>query len=565
MPAEGPNQNDERLQRYAKERRAQGGDFSLHPATRRLLQGEVARQFGTAGKSERSWTQWFVVWRARLALGGTVAVVLLIGLAILWNGQQQSKRLELAKADVLSRDSNRLAEEKESNPRSEPFAAEPAPRQKLMEENVALRRARQLGEPAKKEAATQATFEIAQATPAPTATAPVTRGLDEFYSATASTNASVARGGWGSTLAGVSGTNVDRKLFRFGAGSSNEATLADLAATGGVGYGITSGPQIVDNTLRYYSIQPGAPTVALKDEMVEKQRVDLAKVQPERLAIRPTDAPLPADAASLAVVTASTTPPASQPLNDALAAANKPAGAVALSEAAPALAKAPALPKAESVAEATLFFRQVAARSENDPAAGRRAPETLQRMENADRPSSVLEHFTVEQRGRNIRIVEPDGSRYEGDIETPLSTEVKLQYDAADRRDKDAGEVVREQGAQFNESKMKRLPEYSFRASGTNVTLKQLIVVNGRFIQPTNDSVVALRGVEAESRRTSTVVRSPAPTAPAAPAGNGGAAAFSKSARFVAGAMTNRPIVLEGTVRIGATNVQRLKAESRTP
>ena len=46
MSEETPNQSEERLQRHAKERRAQGGDFALHPATRQMLQGEVVRMLG---------------------------------------------------------------------------------------------------------------------------------------------------------------------------------------------------------------------------------------------------------------------------------------------------------------------------------------------------------------------------------------------------------------------------------------------------------------------------------------------------------------------------------------
>ena len=55
MPPEGPNKVEELLQRYAKERRERGGDFSLHPATRRLLQGEVAREFARARRERRNW------------------------------------------------------------------------------------------------------------------------------------------------------------------------------------------------------------------------------------------------------------------------------------------------------------------------------------------------------------------------------------------------------------------------------------------------------------------------------------------------------------------------------
>ena len=65
--------NDDRpieklLRRYAKTRRDEAGaPLELHPATRRLLQGEVSRQFpktGTEGKNSlvelfaRHWRRW---------------------------------------------------------------------------------------------------------------------------------------------------------------------------------------------------------------------------------------------------------------------------------------------------------------------------------------------------------------------------------------------------------------------------------------------------------------------------------------------------------------------------
>ena len=87
MMPEGPNQAEELLQRYAKERRERGGDFSLHPATRRMLQGEVARQFGKAAANEErpAWLAWFGLWRGRFAIGAALAAVVLASVWIFRN------------------------------------------------------------------------------------------------------------------------------------------------------------------------------------------------------------------------------------------------------------------------------------------------------------------------------------------------------------------------------------------------------------------------------------------------------------------------------------------------
>lgn len=46
------------LRAFARKRRAGAGDFKLHPATRRLLQGEVSRQFAEGAEPEESVSLW---------------------------------------------------------------------------------------------------------------------------------------------------------------------------------------------------------------------------------------------------------------------------------------------------------------------------------------------------------------------------------------------------------------------------------------------------------------------------------------------------------------------------
>jgi hypothetical protein len=84
--------NDDRpieklLRRYAKKRRdAAGEPLALHPATRRLLQGEVARRFPrTVGERKSASTGWLAVLRQRwiyataaLSVVGLVAIVLVV-------------------------------------------------------------------------------------------------------------------------------------------------------------------------------------------------------------------------------------------------------------------------------------------------------------------------------------------------------------------------------------------------------------------------------------------------------------------------------------------------------
>jgi hypothetical protein len=107
----------------------------------------------------------------------------------------------------------------------------------------------------------------------------------------------------------------------------------------------------------------------------------------------------------------------------------------------------------------------------------------------------------------------------------------------------------------LNESQLKQAQNYSFRASGTNVTLKQLIVVNGRLTREAPGGAATARALVPETRRGAPAQR------PAAPAATPPAALAAYGDRTHA--LTNSSLVLEGTVRIGATNLQRVKAVSQ--
>src|SRR5215216_6717479 len=99
MPPEGQNNSEEKLQRYAKERRERGGDFSLHPATRQMLQGEVVRQFGKAEArtKPKGWWAILLAFPGRLAAGGALAVIALTCLVV-WNNSKREHEMQLAQA-----------------------------------------------------------------------------------------------------------------------------------------------------------------------------------------------------------------------------------------------------------------------------------------------------------------------------------------------------------------------------------------------------------------------------------------------------------------------------------
>ena len=79
-----PHQNAEkRLKAFARLRREEAGDaFEMHPATRKLLQGEVARVYGRPAPPAAARARLFFGWRPRLWVAEAFVVVLLVGVLV---------------------------------------------------------------------------------------------------------------------------------------------------------------------------------------------------------------------------------------------------------------------------------------------------------------------------------------------------------------------------------------------------------------------------------------------------------------------------------------------------
>src|SRR5258705_14023121 len=92
---------EELMKPYARKRGEQsGGKFDVHPAVRKMLQGEVSRQYPPAQPETKGWLKWVLLFWPRLAFGAA-AVALLS--AVLWNVSQNpnpsERDMKLAKAD----------------------------------------------------------------------------------------------------------------------------------------------------------------------------------------------------------------------------------------------------------------------------------------------------------------------------------------------------------------------------------------------------------------------------------------------------------------------------------
>src|SRR5688572_3433962 len=115
MPSEPDNRMDDLLKTYAKKRRDEAGEpLDLHPATRRLLQGEVAKLRPASIQKPRPWfTFWLAYW-PQLGAAASILLVLGVGYRVLLQEQvspvatehfakRQSPAAEAESLDRLSR------------------------------------------------------------------------------------------------------------------------------------------------------------------------------------------------------------------------------------------------------------------------------------------------------------------------------------------------------------------------------------------------------------------------------------------------------------------------------
>ncbi|MCI0539775.1 MAG: hypothetical protein L0Z50_31590 [Verrucomicrobiales bacterium] len=116
----------------------------------------------------------------------------------------------------------------------------------------------------------------------------------------------------------------------------------------------------------------------------------------------------------------------------------------------------------------------------------------------------VLRSFQVQQSGATVRILDSDGSVYEG-VAEPLPTDPRLQLvDVESSNQKKSAEKLSERPVGADELKMlqrqvqpgapaaaNNMEDVIFRASGTNQSVKQLVVISGQLQSDRNQSAVA--------------------------------------------------------------------------
>ena len=192
--------------------------------------------------------------------------------------------------------------------------------------------------------------------------------------------------------------------------------------------------------------------------------------------------------------------------------------------------------------------------------------------------TTVLANFVVEQSGEQLRVVDADGSVYNGRVLTgdptvvaDLETALNLNQDAR-RNDRQSGLAKSAKDAkaqaQSNSADSPAAPAWNFRVSGTNRTLRQPVIVEGVLYEALATNSAGQAGAEPEGNisQVSRTAPSQAPAQqnqyrPPTPAlQNSAATSFGQSPYSGQSMKLLNAYRIQGQVRVGSTNQVPLDA-----
>jgi len=534
MPSDPDNRKiEELLKAYGKKRQQDlGAPVELHPATRKMLQGEVARLHPAPAKKPGFFKLALRYWPRLAIAGGTVALLTLTlvninrhpnpseELTLNQSASQKTPAKKVAESDHYSKQDRGLREElvreKSELSRTPPdnqLRGEP-------ESEVRLRRA---------PAQPQRDFELADG---------LAKGIDPSRSL----------------------DRAKRSLAEAPPSSDSDALSSRDAARAGGAPGDTRLRLAVEPPPAAVN-KPGAPFSDLKDEgykSLAQNEAGARRAAPYGFGEAELNAklaggaaPQPSPAAPAIVPPAATAPtlaydaPVAIAPKNTMGRPNSDAFAAKKSAAAATAPVALGVDQASGAAPYSYYFGSASqgatVRFQNIKATTRSFRGFAKSPQAAVGPLSST--FEFQQRGQVVQIVDSDGSVYDGrlltvaanDLADQAKDSIKLQVPA----EQPAKEVVDQQAQ----------PAIKFTASGTNRTLQKLVIITAAVI-PDNQATNSNFGFE-----------------PKATEGIGGLASAveqKKTAATLPAGISLRPAKIQGTLRIDKTNEFRLDATNIT-
>jgi hypothetical protein len=414
------------LRAFARKRRDEaGGQFDLHPATQRMLQGEIARQYARLGGEHAPWWRSWARFWPRLAFATATLAAFVVGAFLLFPPVKRTQpTLTYAKPEAAAPPSS--------------AAPQPPP--------IVARDAKAQAQVADKQLA---------ATPPPAVAAPEPSSIVQPKTAQKQTFARLD-----SAVAGSISKPADEALNSLAApaapppASNRTLTLAEVAVA---------------------EKQPASAAMGLKDVPVARYESVARDLRPKAALAQGQPDGLPGAGVS----------PGAMPLAKTSKLAESKKTTVARRRVTSALA-------ASEDVQVQYFVRGTEAWARG--------------LQNSNEAQAVLASFQLEQRGREIRIVDADGSIYTGRVQPAPAPALSVKATAAAPapvRSSKAKEPALDDGKRAGGSSAggaAPAPALNFTVRGTNATLRQAVVFVGN-LQPD-----ALAQQSAVSRKAQNVI-----------------------------------------------------------
>src|SRR5882672_6320469 len=444
MPSEPDNKMDDLLKTYAKKRRSEAGaPFEMHLATRKLLRAEAAKLRPNAPERGGSWFSAMLALWPRYALALTVFVVLGIGAWTFFRFEEQPKRMAMLDAEQKAP----RPEPARTLENTEKAAAKPA----MISEAKKETEAGHFSELARGE---RDSFKRQASEPRP-AKPQVALREETRLPVKAVADESKARQSVTELAANESlQKNLPASLPALAAPAASPPVPAPVTAPA---------PQPEKPVARNFALadakDKGAPVTTSGDALAGGKAIAFNDAQRQKSQspaaagnaplFRATDANAPAQQTSLAIA------PQSQ----------QPAGAAGNDRFYSRLGAA--AQTSQNATQSRNRFSQVQSNSRN-----------VQSQQTAA-TAPVLAEFDFEQTGNRVRVVDADGSVYDGLIVEDLVKADQASKEAARR---DAAQTLKLRNASprqnaLAESAPADSPALNFRASGTNRTLQQAVTI----------------------------------------------------------------------------------------
>lgn len=581
MPSEPDNKVEELLKAYATKRRDEAGaSFDLHPASRKLLQGEVARQWPKDKVKSTPLFQILMTFWPRLAFVGALAVA--IGTVVWLTSSKPAATQRMAQS--ATRPSTDFFMDQDQKAKDSPALSEP--QSKRAEADVILARPEGMvkqfgekeGEPLKREDhLSVATAPVPALTPPPPAIAGDGRQgtVDETRNLTL--NKAPAAPATTRSLSGQISANVTQPGNRRGAFGGGLAGTQTTPTDSGL---VAAKPAIRD--------QPELRVSQAKEAKQLESFGFSAPAPTERgyaLALGlDTNAPVASPASLTAHYGAATANGAVDKLSEVdrkltLGAGGPQGGSVGdlVASRKVALADSPPAnqPQSAGRALAPALGGEVNQLSEQAGVGNEMIGKRLHFSQNLEPIKAAkvqapaapvpLVSFDLEQTGDRVRIYDADGSVYDGLITASTDAAVRLRRAPVPEPVKGDREARNLEEAQKLKKQTELLgqaestPQTSFRASGTNRSLNQLVVIQGSLVggraTNTNPALPALRANEIDAYERLAPAQLAAPAASSARSKATAQSSSTFRSAISQGATSPSPITrVLGRAKVGTNN-----------